>query len=596
VARPVVAGIAPRPLHHLALAACALALAGPAGARDLPTGVPELALRFDNTFRYNVGLRTDPIHERIGANPVFTAGEYSVRRGGLTTSRLDLISELDLAWRDHYGVRVSGVGWYDYAYQDGGVTRSPAYSGAPGTYVGDDLSRYTLRRYRGPWGELLDAFAFASVELAGVPTTVKAGRHALSWGESLMLGGAIHGVAYAQVPLDLQKGFATPGIEAKEMFRPLTSVSAQVQATPALSVAAQVFLEWQSFVYPEGATFLGGADFTFNGPDGVYRVMNGNPAYLKNGGVSHPRDAGDLGLALRWSPGWLDGTLGLYYRRYTDKLGAVLLTDNPGGEGPMSPAVPSPFQYRQYYGEDVDLFGLSLAKQVAGVSLGAEIAYRRDGPLLAQSLGFAVPPSPSFPQQVIFPSGRPRLVGNTYQARGDTLHAVLNTIGVLSGGRLFGSASWAAEVTYSRWLEVRHNRDMFFAEGFGVCRDDPALASSGFARARRDGCATRDHVALSAGFTPTWFRVLPGLDLLLPLSASWTISGNSPVMLGGNEASGTFGAGVAADFRNAWRVELRYADYFGRTEDDGTRVTSANGLLALLQNRGSVTLTAKATF
>lgn len=592
----VTAGAAARAPRLLVPLALALAVTGPAHARDVPTGVPELALRFDNTLRYNAGVRTDPVHARLGASPVFTAGEHSVPQGGLTTSRLDLLSELDLAWRDRVGLRVSAAGWYDYAYQDGAVTRSPAFAGSPGTYVGDDLSRYALRRYRGPWGELLDAFAFATVELAGAPVTVKAGRHALSWGESLMQGGAIHGIGYAQVPLDLQKGSATPGIEAKEMFRPLASVSAQVQATPALSVAAQVFLEWQSYVYSEGGTFLGGADFTFNGPDGVYRVTNGNPAYLANGGVSHPREAGDLGVALRWSPGWLDGTLGAYYRRYTDKVGAVLLTDNPGGEGPMSPAVPSPFLYRQYYGEDVDLVGLSLAKQVAGVSLGADVAYRRDGPLLAQALGFAVPPSPTFPAQVLFPTGRPRLVGNTYQARGDTVHAVVNAVGVLTGGRLFGSASWAAEATYGRWLEVRENRDMFFAAGFGVCRKDPALSSSGLARARRDGCATREHVAVSAGFTPTWFRVLPALDLMVPLTASWTIEGNSPVMLGGNEGSGAWGAGVAADLRNAWRVELRYADYFGRTEDDGTRVTSANGLFALLQNRGSVTLTVKTTY
>ena len=41
--------------------------------------------------------------------------------------------------------------------------------------------------------------------------------------------------------------------------------------------------------------------------------------------------------------------------------------------------MPSPYQYRQYYGEDVDLFGLSLAKQLLGVSVGAEVSfsYRR---------------------------------------------------------------------------------------------------------------------------------------------------------------------------------------------------------------------------
>ncbi len=568
----------------------------PARGREVDLGFPGLELRLDGTLRYNLGIRTDPIDSRIGSAPPFTAGENHVRQGGVTTNRLDLLAELDLGWQGRHGARVSAAGWYDHAYQGGDVS-SPALAatGAPGAYVGDRYSDYTLRRYRGPWGELLDAFAFASFGAGSVPVTVKAGRHTVVWGESLMQSGAIHSVSYAQAPLDLGKAFATPGIEAKELFRPLASLSAQAQLSPSLSVAAQVFLEWQSYVYPEGGTFLGGADFAFNGPDGVFRVMGGNPVYLANDGVSWPREMGDFGLALRWAPEVLDGTLGLYYRRYTDKVAAVLLTDNPGAVGPLSPGIPSPFRYRQYYGEDVDLVGVSLAKQVLGASLGAELSYRLDTPLVAQSLGFAVAPAPPL-APVLFPDGLPRLVGNTYQARGDTLHAVLNAVGVLSGLRAFGSASWAFEVTYSRWLRVRENPDMFFGEGYGVCRTDAQLAQAGLARTQDDGCATREHVAVGAAFTPTWFRVTSGVDLLLPLSGSWTVYGNSPVTLGGNEGSGTWSAGVAADVRGRYRLDLRYADYFGSTRANGTPVPSANGLPAILQSRGNVALTAKATF
>ena len=34
-----------------------------------------------------------------------------------------------------------------------------------------------------------------------------------------------------------------------ELFRPLGGLSAQAQLTPALSVAAQVFLEWEPYLY-----------------------------------------------------------------------------------------------------------------------------------------------------------------------------------------------------------------------------------------------------------------------------------------------------------------------------------------------------------
>jgi hypothetical protein len=135
---------------------------------------------------------------------------------------------------------------------------------------------------------------------------------------------------------------------------------------------------------------------------------------------------------------------------------------------------------------------------------------------------------------------------------------------------------------------------MFFAEGYGVCRGDPALGTE--AKTPRDGCATRDHYGLSAGLTPTWYRVFTGTDLFLPVAVVWTVYGNSPVMMGGNQSSGTYSVGVGADVRSRYRFDLKYVDFFGVTKSNGTMVTSANGLQALLESRGSVTFTAKATF
>ncbi len=594
-------------IHAVAVAAVGALVAGAPAAHAVEFDLGNrLVLRFDNTFRYNLGIRTDPVNAGIGSNPAFQDGEYKFSRWSVVANRLDLLSELDLTYDGRFGVRGTAAAWYDQAYASGKASGNPAFEaqGIPGAYVGDRFSDYTVHRYKGPWGELLDAFAFAGFDALGVPITVRAGRHALAWGESLMLSGAVHGISYGQVPLDLQKGFATPGIEAKELYRPVGQVSAQAQLTPELSIAAQVFLEWESYLYPEGGTFLAGGDATFYGPDGAFKPVGAppRPAYLANAGWSDPSDLGEWGVAVRWAPAWLDGTAGLYYRRYTDKFAAVLLTDNPGAVGP-DPRFPSPYRYRQYYGEGIDLLGVSLAKQVLGASVGADPSYRHDTPLLAQTLGFAVVPSWVPDPAVLFPHGVPRLIDNTYQARGDTFHGVLNAVGVESRVPGVSTVAWAVEVTYSRWLTVRDNPDMFFAEGYGVCRGDPALDPYGFAKGRRDGCATRDAVGLGVALTPTWLRIFSGADLLLPMAVSWTISGNSPVSFGGNENSGTWGVGVALDVRNRYRFDLRYADYFGSVQEGTLRigqlvvpaVTSANGVLALLQNRGNLTFTAKAT-
>ena len=142
---------------------------------------------------------------------------------------------------------------------------NPPLVGIP-SYVGNQYSS-TIKRLYGQGGELLDAFVFGGVDLGDVPVQAKLGRHTIYWGESLLLGGHLHSVSYAQAPLDLQKGFATPGTEVKELFRPLNQLSLQAQVTDTLSVAGQYLLEWEPARYPEGGTYLGPVDFVFNGPD-----------------------------------------------------------------------------------------------------------------------------------------------------------------------------------------------------------------------------------------------------------------------------------------------------------------------------------------
>jgi len=588
----------PKLLPTLAAMAAIFAVARPAAAIDTDFGGSDFKVRWDNTMRANLGIRTTAPDPILGANPAFTAGEYSFGRGGISTSRLDLLSELDASWQGQLGARASFAGWYDLAYQNHSVKIDPALAalGVPSGYgpSGSGLSQYALDRYRGPWGEFLDAFGWARFDVGSVPVTVKAGRHSIYWGESLLLGGAIHGVAYSQVPLDLIKGFANPGTEIKELYRPLAQISTSVQMTPELSLSGQYFLEWQSYLYPEAGTFVGPADFAFNGPYGQFARLGNNSFFFKNGGSNDPRKH-DWGASLRYSPGFVDGTFGFYYRRYADKLAAVLLLPNPGGQGPMSPTLNSPFQYQQFYAEGVDLAGLSYARQIAGVSTAIEAAYRHNTPLAAQSLGLTTPPSaPLAP--VLFPDGLPKLIGNSYQARGDTLHLVANALGTLPPSRLWSVATWNVEGTYSRLITVRDNRDMFFGMGYGVCRTSPQLSAAGLAKNKNDGCATENEAGVGASFTPTWYQVFSGVDLLMPLTGSLAFWGNSPVTLGGNAGSGTYSAGLGADIRNTLRLDVKYVGFYGNTLDNGKMVTSSNGLLSLLKNRESVVFTAKTTF
>ena len=252
--------------NAIAAAAFLALTCGTAQAFDFDTGNPDLSVRWDNTARFNYAVRVEGRDPKIGNSALADEGTYSFDKGDAVAKRLDLLSELDVIFKKRYGARVSGAGWYDAAYGDKSKSNPNACRRSPAT-PDNNYSDYTKRFYKGPSGELLDAFVFGGFDLGDVPVQGKAGRHTLYWGESLFLGGHLHSVSYAQNPLDLQKGFATPGTEAKELFRPLNQISGQAQLTDTLSLAGQYMLEWESARYPEGGTYLGPVDFVFNGPE-----------------------------------------------------------------------------------------------------------------------------------------------------------------------------------------------------------------------------------------------------------------------------------------------------------------------------------------
>jgi len=285
----------------------------------------------------------------------------------------------------------------------------------------------------------------------------------------------LHGISYSQMPLDLQKGFATPGVEAKELFRPLNQLSGQIQVTDTLSIAAQYFLEWESYRYPEGGTYLGPADFGFNGPDRfVAAQLPTNPLlgglsgqYLgyTNAGEIKPDQSGEFGLNARWSPEAIDGTLGFYYRRYADKLPQALVTKStnlpnfPVGH-PLRAARGQPLanasEYNLIYADNIDLFGVSFAKNIGGLSFGSELSYCHNTPLLFKTLGVLIP--------TVAPEG-----GETAGPRGNTIHGLVNVLGTIADTPLFGSATWAAEMVWSHLQDVTSGDALFSGVGYGDC-------------------------------------------------------------------------------------------------------------------------------
>jgi hypothetical protein len=538
----------------------------------------DLGLRWDNTIRYNYGLRMRSPQGCILNSANYDDGDRNFSKGTVT-NRLDVISEMDMTFKKDYGFRVSAALWYDHRYRDALDNDSVATSnhfenGRQALGLGEQ----TKRASRGPDGEILDAFLFGKVEIGDVPISIKVGRHTVYWGEGLLFGGAFLGVSYSQMPLDMAKGLGVPGTEAKELFRPLGNVSMQAQLTNTISLAGQYFFQWESYKFPEAGSFLGPADVFLNGGES-YLIPTGisaMPYYpVFKGDSPEPDGTKNWGLSLRWNPEWLGGSIGFYYRRFADMEPQMnLLMD--AAIGP---------RYFFTYGDGIDLYGVSLSTKVLGVSLGSEFSYRKNMPLLSNAI--VIVPGVNLPEAGIF--GTIPGKGETYGARGNTFQALVNFMGLIAKTPLFDSASWITEFTWSHWSHVSDNLINFCGPGgFDLTNLVPY---------NKIDAVTEHSFGAALVFTPTWYQVFPGMDLSMPLSYSRGLSGNSATQGGIEKNSGSWSVALSLDVYQKYKFDLTYAGYFGDVVTDiSGGITQNNGLQGLLKDRDNLMLTFKTTF
>lgn len=520
-----------------AISGAMMALAAlPAGAFSIETGNPDLQLRWDNTLKYNAGWRMEGRDKNLVNSAGFNSSTLSHDKGDMVTNRIDILSEFDFIYKEAHGFRVSAAGWNDFEYDDK-VKFNPAFGDSPypNNRFTSDVERYYKRS-----GEILDAFVFTKLDLGSVPVNIRAGRHNLYWGEALFTIG--DGISYGQGPLDLRKATSTPGIEAKELFLPQNQLSASAQLSDKVSVAANYYMEWDPHRFPDGGTYLGASDVSLLGG----QIVGGLPYVgdLDGGPNKTPDDKGSFGLNAQIRSDILGGNVGIYYRKFDDRMPNVV----------FDPATGVLFND---YAEDVKLYGLSYNRLVGSVSVGAELSRREDT----------------------------ALAGN---ARGDTWHGLVNMIAYIGKTPLFDSAPLLAELTYSRLDKVSSSTKAQF---------EAQHEDHGCTLGTKGGCVSDDAWGLNVAFTPTWYQVFPGIDMTLPLNYSVGLKGNSPAPLGAAENAGAWSVGVGLDIYAKYNVNLAYNDYYGDyVKMPGTdQIIGINGS-GTLSDRGWLSLTLKTSF
>jgi hypothetical protein len=570
------------------------------GAFNISTGNDDIKLSWDNTVRYSYGYRVEGQNDDILRNPNSDDGDRNFDRGTVE-NRFDLLSEMKLTFKKDYGLRVSGSFFYDNAYEsldDTNVATSNRMENNKPVVgsLSDVAKRYSL----GPNGELLDAFVFGKADLGDMPINARLGQTTVYWGESLLFGGAIHGISYSQSPLDINKALMQPGITAKELFLPMPQASFQAQPTKDITFLGQYFLAWNPYRYPETGTYLGFNDGLLGAGESL---ILGKNQRATRGDDSEPNAFNNVGIGTRYSSDWLDGTFGLYFRRYADmqpqaavrpyvatlpaavgdKLGYTRLA--PAGTTPAPyafsgatvPAIQAGLvgNYYECYAEDITTTGISFSKEVLGTSVGAEVSYRWNMPLSSRVVTILPPellamlsPAGQAPAGAIdyVPTN-----GEIPGARGNTWHGVFNVLGLINTTPVFDTASWNTEFVWNRLDSVT---------------DNPAAFKGPYSNYNSIDKATMDYFGVAAGFTPTWYQVFPGWDITMPLSFGAGLSGNSAVLGGGNQGSGSAGAGFGFDFMTKYKFDVRYIAFYGQIGDD---LTAKGALSAGLNDRDMVT-------
>ncbi|MEO8524339.1 MAG: DUF1302 domain-containing protein [Caldimonas sp.] len=554
-----------------AVAAMCAGLAANVAAMEIDVGNPDVKLRFDNTVSYSAAERLkNPSDGLAGATAVAPGvfapnnangddGDNNFRRG-LISNRLDLFSELDISYRQ-FGFRASAAAWYDAVYQRGNDNDN-AFRTVNSVSVPANRFTAATQDIHGHRGEVLDAFVFGKLQLGGLPTTFRAGRHSLQWGESLFIGG--NAIAGTMQPVDVVKLLSAPGSQFKEIIRPVNQLSGQIQLSEAVSLAAFYQLQWARNRLPAVGSFFSTDDYIGNGAE---RINTGAPVFAPNPPFStsvpffpgfnkipdrEAKNSGQGGMQLRFRLPGGQTDYGLYAVRYHSK-GPILLTyGNPASDNSMTGG---PGSFNSVFHEGVRAFGASFSTTFGDLNLAGEASVRRNLDLVTK----------------VTPADQP----GDY-AVGNSAHAQVSWLYSLTPNFLFKDSLWLGEIAWNRLT--------------GITRNAKNL----------DPNTTRQAFALRTVFAPKFAQALPGWDLEVPVGLGYNLHGRSSVVTSFNgiagEHAGDLSLGLKGTYLAQWRLAANYTHYIGREAPNVNGTGSAYNFGQPLKDRDFVSLTASTTF
>ena len=484
-----------------------------------------VSIRWDNTVAYTTAFRLSARNPGLLADRNTDDGDRNFAPG-IISNRFDLLSQLDIskAW---FGFDASAALWYDTVYHEKNANNSPSTFNP--ISVPHDKFPHAVQELQGEQAELVNAFFHGDTEVAGLPFSFRVGRHTLLWGESLFFPD--NGIAAGQAPVDQNKVLGQPSAYAKDVFMPVAQASASLQFLDGLSLEAYYQFEWRKTRLPGSGSYFSIADYLDVGGE---RYLLGSGRYLIRDRDRTPPNSGQFGAALRWSIGEID--YGLYALRFNAKDPQIYLRPGISAQASGPPMIIDPSivnlatgqagTYNLVYPRGIKIFGASASGYLGNSNIAAEISGRSNMPLVSTRL--------------IEPPGRMVDANkNQLYAVGDTLHAQISTI------TTFGRSSI--------WDSANLNAEFAAVERIAVTKNTSAL----------DPLTDKLAVAFRGSFEPTYFAILPSLNLIPSIGLGYNLVGNSSIDSYQSHGAGDLDLGVTANYRVVWTASIKFSHFIG---------------------------------
>lgn len=358
----------PNPLIKRTLVAAAVSLCFTQGAYAASfSPSTDLKIDWDTTLTYGASWRVEDRDERL-VDPTINPANFNKDDGdrnfnkGLISNRISITTEMDLNYRNDFGVFLRARAYYDDVYHHSNDNDSPATSNNLSVPF-NEFTRATRKRH-GDEAEMLDYFVYGNFDIAGNNLNLRLGSQVASWGESVFVVG---GISTAQSPLDATQ-LGVPGVELKDIFLPTEQVFAQLELSDILSVEAYYQLEWDKTRLVAAGSYFSADDFFDEG--GEFLAF---PTFALTRGIdTRADDDGQYGIAVRYLAESLNYTdFGFYVLNYHDKLPIFDLSK-----------AATAGTYALAYTEDIKLYGVSFGTVIGDTNVSGEYSYREGMNLL----------------------------------------------------------------------------------------------------------------------------------------------------------------------------------------------------------------------